>query len=224
MNVHRIISLTLITLAGILLVSGPASCAVAQKYRVYGPPYSYEETLPNGVTLEPTYYPEKSPPWVRVIDIYEVVAVVVGIAFVYLGLREKEKGDWHKAIAIDPPLAYFNRACDRASEGKEQYHRAAADFTEAIELDPEWADAYRHRGALYHDLGKKGEALADYEKFLALSDYKTADEALEAMERHKDWKGTKAFEPLADPIVVAESSIRCDREYIAKRIQELKLD
>lgn len=222
MNLHRVISLTLFTLAGLLLVSGPLSCVVAHKYRAYGPPYSYEETLPNGVTLEPTYYPEKSPPWVRTIDIYQIVAVVVGIAFVYLGLREKEKGDSHKAIALDPALAYFNRAHDRALEGKTQYHRAAADFTRAIELDPEYAKAYHHRGALYDDLGKKDEALADYKKFVALSDYKTADQALEAMERHKDWKGKRAFEPLADPIVIAESSIKWDREHITKRIQELQ--
>ncbi len=45
--------------------------------------------------------------------------------------------------------------------------RAIRDFTEAIRIDPEYADAYFHRGRSYHGLNYL-QALSDYDEALRL--------------------------------------------------------
>ncbi|MCK4761779.1 MAG: tetratricopeptide repeat protein [Candidatus Aminicenantes bacterium] len=51
----------------------------------------------------------------------------------------------------------------------EQYTEAIADYTKAIELEPEHVDAYLQRGTLnYKILKKYEEALADFEKAVEL--------------------------------------------------------
>jgi WD40 repeat protein/serine/threonine protein kinase/tetratricopeptide (TPR) repeat protein len=45
-----------------------------------------------------------------------------------------------------------------------QYNQALADFSKALQLDPNYADAYRHRGNTYRILQQYDEALADYQR------------------------------------------------------------
>jgi Flp pilus assembly protein TadD len=40
--------------------------------------------------------------------------------------------------------------------------QAIADYTEAIRVDPSYADAYYNRGAAYEKLGQTADAEADY--------------------------------------------------------------
>ena len=42
--------------------------------------------------------------------------------------------------------------------------RAILDYTEAIRLNPGYADAYYNRGLTYIKLNKKEEAIADFQK------------------------------------------------------------
>ena len=51
-----------------------------------------------------------------------------------------------------------------------QFERAIEDYTEAIRLNPEYAKAYYNRGQAYKDQGKKAEAIADFQKFITLTD------------------------------------------------------
>ena len=46
---------------------------------------------------------------------------------------------------------------------------AAADFTDAIRLDPKKANAHYYRGFVLDQMGSRTEAFADYKRFLELA-------------------------------------------------------
>jgi tetratricopeptide (TPR) repeat protein len=50
-----------------------------------------------------------------------------------------------------------------------QYQKAIADFTEAIRLNPKYANAYQNRAAAYRALGQTAQADEDLAKAVALS-------------------------------------------------------
>ena len=76
-------------------------------------------------------------------------------------------------------MAYSNRGAAYADLG--EYQQAIADYTSAIELDPNLAMAYFNRGVAYKVLAEKAEAIADFEKVITL----TADPQLIEMARQQ---------------------------------------
>jgi tetratricopeptide (TPR) repeat protein len=65
------------------------------------------------------------------------------------------------------------RALSRDSEGirllaARDYQSAISQFTKAIEISPDFADAYRSRGEAWHAAGNDDAALADFERAIAL--------------------------------------------------------
>jgi tetratricopeptide (TPR) repeat protein len=69
--------------------------------------------------------------------------------------------------------ADIKRADDLVNRGnahadKKEYDRAIADFTQAIELDPQNAYAYNSRADTLREVGKAAEGLPDAEKALKL--------------------------------------------------------
>ena len=64
-------------------------------------------------------------------------------------------------------MAYNNRG--NAYQAKGDYDRAIADYTEAIRLDPKFADAYYERGAAYSAKGDYDRAIADYTEAIRLN-------------------------------------------------------
>ena len=48
------------------------------------------------------------------------------------------------------------------------YHKAIEDYTKAIELDPESADAYYNRGCSWYEVGKNTESIVDLTRAIAL--------------------------------------------------------
>lgn len=157
--------------------------------------------------------------WYILVGIFIVLFVVIMVS------NNRKKAKWRKAQKLDRAAAYFDRASENYYEGKgqEKFEDAIDDLTMAIALDPEYADAYLSRGALYDDYGKKNEALADYMKFIDLSDYKTDLEAFEANQKHKHLVDGPVYEPLADPIVVVRLSNESKRNWVKERIRELEL-
>ena len=70
------------------------------------------------------------------------------------------------------PLAYLNRGVPTRTKG--DYDKAIADFTEAIRLDPKYAQAYYHRGVVYGKKGDYDKAIADFTEAIRL-DPKSAE-------------------------------------------------
>ena len=50
-----------------------------------------------------------------------------------------------------------------------KFERAVADYTRALELNPNYARAYHNRGLAYDQLGEIDRAIADYSKALELN-------------------------------------------------------
>ncbi len=61
---------------------------------------------------------------------------------------------------------YFNRAYSKYDAG--DYDGTIADYTEALRLNPDYADAYNNRGVAYDQKGDLDAALADYTRSIEL--------------------------------------------------------
>jgi tetratricopeptide (TPR) repeat protein len=71
-------------------------------------------------------------------------------------------------------LGWFQDALDRNTQGvarlvDHDYERAIADFSAAIQRDPQFPAAYHNRGLAYFQLGRVDEALADLDAELTLA-------------------------------------------------------
>ncbi|MFC2006963.1 tetratricopeptide repeat protein [Chloroflexota bacterium] len=59
-----------------------------------------------------------------------------------------------------------------------EYEEGIVELNKAIDLDPEYADAYYNRGIAYDKSGEVGKAISDYEKCIELSnDYELVEAA-----------------------------------------------
>ncbi len=70
-------------------------------------------------------------------------------------------------INLHSPTFYLSRGI--AYRKGEQYPEAIADYSQAIQLNPFYAEAYQNRGNIYSDLGKYPEAIADYNQEIKLN-------------------------------------------------------
>ena len=75
-----------------------------------------------------------------------------------------------------PPLKTYKQYFDRgvSNNNSKQYIKAIEDFTKAIELYPDRADAYFNRGLVYQGLEQYIKAINDYTKAIRLNPYDTA--------------------------------------------------
>jgi tetratricopeptide (TPR) repeat protein len=64
-------------------------------------------------------------------------------------------------------LAYSNRGL--AYNGKGEYDKAIADYTQALRINPNYVNAYFNRGNAYYYKKDYARARADYEKVLQLN-------------------------------------------------------
>jgi tetratricopeptide (TPR) repeat protein len=62
--------------------------------------------------------------------------------------------------------AYYNRGWHHAAKGDET--KAIDDYTRALEIDHDYADALESRGHAYKRLGKMDLAIADFDRVLEL--------------------------------------------------------
>ena len=90
------------------------------------------------------------------------------------GQTEKALGNFADAIAADPSNAslYYNRGV--IYDGLDSTDMAAADYSKAIELDPEFFDAAYNLGAMYYNKGAEWNNTASSLPLNAKTKYKEA--------------------------------------------------
>lgn len=98
-----------------------------------------------------------------VADDLDTCAAVAGEEAIAACTRAISSGRLH-----DHGLAaeYYNRGIKYGSKG--DYDGAIADYTEAIRLDPQYADAFGNRANAYRDKRDLDRALADYNEALRI--------------------------------------------------------
>ena len=78
---------------------------------------------------------------------------------------------------LDSAEEYFELG--KEFDKEQDYYDAIAAYSEAIELDPDFAQAYRNRGFSYYRLRKGEEAIKDYERFIELEPDSPVRQSLE---------------------------------------------
>jgi arylsulfatase A-like enzyme/Flp pilus assembly protein TadD len=100
----------------------------------------------------------------------------IGLAAWRLGDLEAALKDFNQALALDPNDAIYNDnlgslrvVMAMKTKNQDALEQAVARFNTAIARDPRLASAYNGRAGAYSLLGKKDEAIADWEKAVALN-------------------------------------------------------
>src|SRR6266545_4065147 len=77
---------------------------------------------------------------------------------------------FEEALAADESLAeaHNNLAFSVRMQGRENFERAMQHYNRALELKPDLAQAYLHRGVLFTQLGDLARARADHARLLTL--------------------------------------------------------
>jgi len=103
-----------------------------------------------------------------------IAVLIIGISANAPGLpiekkMEKEAQIWRQNASIDDLLE-----SGKAAYEKKDYDFAIADFTQAIRLDPNNAEAYNRRAFAYSGKGNEDRAIADYTQVIQLAPPKVA--------------------------------------------------
>ncbi len=90
-------------------------------------------------------------------------------AYIKLGEPEKAIEDYTVSIDNDKALIGFGSVSAFTNRSwafivLQQYEKAINDATEAISINPEFADSYYNRAIAYDNLGQKDKAAADQKK------------------------------------------------------------
>ena len=112
--------------------------------------------------------------YVRTARIF-LLAVLIVIIGALMPLTWKRCEIWKDGVSLwgdvlishpESLRAHFNRGVAYADKGR--YAEAIADFTKAIQLNPDVPDHYKVRGDAYRKIGKFEQAIADYNKVIEL--------------------------------------------------------
>jgi tetratricopeptide (TPR) repeat protein len=124
----------------------------------------------------------------------------------------------HRQIDAEP---YVKRGL--AYHEKDQYDKAVADYSKAIEICPRYAGAYRNRGVAYHNKRQYDEAIADYSKAIEINPryYKAYCNKATTCERAGYIR--EAIEAYIGLIMYAPSKDTGQIKHARERIKELDL-
>jgi tetratricopeptide (TPR) repeat protein len=122
----------------------------------------------------------------------------LGRAGLYAELRRhgEAAADYARAIEVDPKgpaAAQARRGRAAAYQAARQYERALADCEEWLKADPRSAEAYYQRGLVYAQMGRHGEAAADFSRVIEL-DPKGPDAAQARRGRADAYQAARQYE------------------------------
>jgi len=98
-----------------------------------------------------------------------IITLVILIPVWGWALRRKNRSLWWLPLGLFVPFGFIvllwleNKSLTHDASGN-----SIADYNEAIELNPNHADAYYKRGDAYDEMGEYGKAIADYNKAIEL--------------------------------------------------------
>jgi|GEM_PF-6743214 len=105
--------------------------------------------------------------WARIREsIPWVISPILSIALVAIGITEVHSQTVVSANSRSSAEAYLMRG--ETLSGNQQYDRAIADYTAAIELSPDYAEAYNDRAFAYYLKGDFERAISDYTRAIEL--------------------------------------------------------
>jgi tetratricopeptide (TPR) repeat protein len=84
----------------------------------------------------------------------------VGVYKSEVNIQEEKKDKFASQEASDQGVAYLDR---------QRYDEAIAEFNKAIEIDPDFADAYYNRGIANSKKGNLNQAISDYTKAIQIN-------------------------------------------------------
>ena len=102
-----------------------------------------------------------------------------------------------------------------------ELEKAIRDFTHAIELDANYAEAYINRGLAYYGLGKFQQAIADYNKAIELDPSKLYAYYNRGLAYHSSGDLEQAIEDFE--LYLELAPLATNREIVINKIAELKL-
>lgn len=103
-----------------------------------------------------------------------------GLIYYHLGDRHSAYQDWQETLRMDPgrtfPLINLGWLCIE----EKRYQEAIDHCTQAIDVEPTLAAAYKNRAQAYLELGDKAQAFADIQKakYLVESGLDSSDQDL----------------------------------------------
>ena len=104
---------------------------------------------------------QDSETWTQCVNKNDVVSNDVQIKACTALIRSGRENARNTAIAFNNRgIAYY---------AEDDYDNAISDFTEAINLDPNYADAFQSRASAYSDEGDHDHAIADYNQSIRLN-------------------------------------------------------
>ncbi len=104
-----------------------------------------------------------------IIIIFSFMAFYTSRTVTLVGIWKDTITLWSYQIALDPtkiPVAYMNRGLAYEKDGK--IRLALADYSKALEINPEYAKAYNNRGVAYAGMHRYQEAMDDYNRSIEL--------------------------------------------------------
>ena len=107
-----------------------------------------------------------------------------GLFYARWGMTLRAFSYMNKAVAMNStnPKAYYHRASLFMAVGNLQ--GAVQDYTTAIELDPDYTDAYTRRGMMYTLLDRDDEANQDFDRAVRLgTDRETLEKEIDSLKR-----------------------------------------
>ena len=129
----------------------------------------FKHALVGSTTLLPKPIPEPEPPqqaerpqqtkWSRLLTLITLLVVILAVGFAISSWLTQEPSS---------ASAYVERGDSYQEQGK--HEEAIADYTKAIELDPNYTVAYKNRGWIYYLQENYEQAIADYAKVIELDD------------------------------------------------------
>lgn len=138
--------------------------------------------------------------------VFATVAVVITGIYLTIGqiaVWKDRVSLWSHVIEKGPeriPFAYNNRGAAFLDKG--QVDQALSDFTEAISLDPGYADAYNNRGLAFWEKGQLDRAIRDYDASLSLNPLGNPSYANRGMAFREKGEFARAIQDLTTALIL----------------------